>query len=118
VHKRPRWISPYHYRLDWQLWIAAICRTPDRSPWIFKFLLKLLQQDETILGLTAGDPWANEADHIKPRYVRIDRYRYKFHKAAQDEKDPPYWDRELLGRVYPRQGIASVDTLKEEIKRR
>jgi len=112
--RRPRWISPYHYRLDWQLWIAATCRRLDRSPWIFQFLLKLLQRDEAVLKLLADDPWDGRPE--KPKYIRIDMYRYKFHKPSAGEKDPPYWDREFLGRVYPRQGLASADSLKEEVK--
>lgn len=116
VYKHPRFISPYHYRLDWQMWIAAVCRSLDRSPWIFKFLLKLLQQDEGVLSLLEGDPWKDSTEN--PRYIRIDMYRYKFHRPVRGEKNPPYWDRMFLGRVYPRLGVASVESLKDEIKNR
>ena len=58
VRRAPRFLSPYHYRLDWQMWIAATCRTLDRSPWLYPFLIKLLQQDPAVLNeLMAGDPW-------------------------------------------------------------
>jgi hypothetical protein len=54
------WISPYHYRLDWLMWIACVCGGIERSPWLLKLLLKLLQQDEGVLSLLDSDPWANE----------------------------------------------------------
>ena len=54
------WISPYHYRLDWLMWIASVCGGIERSPWLLKLLLKLLEQDEGVLSLLDSDPWANE----------------------------------------------------------
>lgn len=54
------WISPYHYRLDWLMWIACVCGGIERSPWLLKLLLKLLEQDEGVLSLLDGDPWSNE----------------------------------------------------------
>lgn len=116
VNRSPKFISPYHHRLDWQMWIAALCRSLDRSPWIFTFLLKLLQQDRGVVGLIAKDPWASSSE--KPRFIRIDLFRYRFHKPRAVEKNPPYWDRQYLGRVYPRQGVATVEILKEEVKAR
>jgi len=115
-YKKPRFISPYHFRLDWMMWIAAACRRLDRSPWMFKLLIKLLQQDQAVVRLLADDPWAGTDE--KPKYIRIDRYRYKFHKRQAGEEDPPYWDREYQGRVYPRQGVATIDILKDEVKSR
>jgi lipase maturation factor 1 len=117
VNRSPQFISPYHYRLDWQMWIAATGRTIDRSPWMYRFLVKLLQQDDAVLnGLMAGDPWNDSP--VPPKYARIDRYRYKFHKPVKGEKNPPYWDRELIGKVYPRQGVATIESLEQEIGRR
>lgn len=115
-NRAPKWISPYHHRLDWQMWIAANCRTLDRSPWMFNFLIKLLQQDQAVLALMAGDPFAEEPPHLQPKYIRIDKFAYNFHKPKNGQQDSPYWDRKYLGRVYPRQGVASLETLKDEIK--
>jgi hypothetical protein len=113
VSRRPRWISPYHYRLDWQLWIASACRSLDQSPWLYSLLLKLLQQNETVLNLLANDPWQGYAE--KPKYIRVDRYRYRFHMPSLG--DPVYWDREFIGRVYPRQGLATQEGIKDDIHR-
>ena len=37
IYRKPRWISPYHYRLDWQIWIAAVSGRIERSPWLIKY---------------------------------------------------------------------------------
>lgn len=114
VCRSPRFISPYHYRLDWQMWIAANCMTIDRSSWMYSFFIKLLQQDDGVLNsLMAGDPWNGSCE--PPKYIRIDRYYYKFHETSKNEQNPPYWDRELLGRFYPRQGLATIESLKGEL---
>ena len=113
IRKRPRWISPYHYRLDWQMWIASTCQTIDRSPWMFNFLLKLLQGDGQVRGLLAKDPWEGSGEDAK--YIRVDKFRYKFHKAVKGENDPPYWEREFLGRFYPRQGLSTISSLVDQV---
>jgi hypothetical protein len=116
VMRRPRWISPYHYRLDWQLWIAALFGSVDRSPWMLVLLKKLLEADElTIKTLLANDPWHGE----KPKYIRVDRYHYKFHQRKRGERregPQPYWDREYRGRFYPKQGVATLLSLESATK--
>ena len=114
VTGRPRWISPYHYRLDWQMWIASACRSLDKSPWLFSLLSKLLEKNETTLKLLADDPWKGYAE--KPKYIRVDRYRYRFHKPKW-LGDPIYYDREFVGRVYPRQGLATLEGIDDEMRR-
>src|SRR6185436_2565462 len=42
VRRRPCFISPYHYRLDWQLWFAAL-HDFRREPWILNLVYKLLR---------------------------------------------------------------------------
>ena len=43
-------ISPYHYRLDWQIWFAAMS-VPQQHPWIFHLVWKLLHNDSGALSL-------------------------------------------------------------------
>jgi len=57
--RRPPWISPYHFRLDWLMWIACVCGGIERSPWLLNLLKKLLEQDEGVMGLLESDPWAS-----------------------------------------------------------
>jgi hypothetical protein len=112
--RQPRFISPYHYRLDWQMWIAATSKNIDRSPWMFGFLSKLLEQDPGVTNLMASNPWKDSLE--KPKYIRVDLFRYKFHKAAPGAKNPPYWDREFIRRIYPQRGLASLESLRNEPK--
>ena len=139
VRRRPRWISPYHYRLDWQMWIAAQSGGVERSPWLMSLLLKLLRQEKDVIDLIEGDPWkpashaslANGEDCIEecesPKYIRIEKYIYNFydHKThlrpqthhAENSK-PPYWVRQRVGRYFPRQGIATAEMLEDLLKKR
>lgn len=112
--KRPRWISPYHYRLDWQMWIASAMGSISRSRWMYTFLTKILEGDQHVIKtLLAKDPW----EGLTPKYIRVDRYRYKFSPKSNDGTKGPYWDREFLGRWYPTQGVTTLDSLKSELAR-
>ena len=42
--RRPCWMSPYHYRLDWLLWFAAMGE-PREYPWAVHLTWKLLEAD-------------------------------------------------------------------------
>jgi lipase maturation factor 1 len=117
VKRHPKFLAPYHHRLDWQMWIAATCKTIERSPWLYSFLIKLLDQDDAVVnGLMAGDPWQGSSE--KPKYIRIERYRYRLHRPRKGEGKPhAYWDRELLGAVYPRRGIATRESIVDDLNR-
>lgn len=114
-NRAPKWISPYHHRLDWQMWIASVVGSPwsGTNRWIPKFLYKLLQEDEDTLGLLESDPW--RGDERRPKYAKIDRYAYRFNRSSEKDENGhvPYWIREYKGRFYPTQGIASLKTLEE-----
>ena len=113
IHRPPRFISPYHYRLDWLMWIAASMQGLDRCPWMYSFLRKLLQQDHNVLDLLERDPWKDASE--KPIYIKVDLYLYRFHRKQPGETDAPYWDREFIKHIYPERGLASVDDLEEKI---
>jgi Lipase maturation factor len=93
---------------------------------MFNLLLKLLEQDPGVTRLLANtdqndggnDAMKTSAANAPAKYIRILLYRYKFHKPMPGEVDPPYWDRELIGRVYPRVGVATMASLQEEIRKR
>ena len=116
VYRSPRWISPYHYRIDWQLWIASVTGRIERNTWILTLLLKLLQQERDVLDLLENDPWSGS--DTSPRYIRVDRYRYRFFDKKKDtcsEGQSPYWVREKISRYFPRQGVMTEDMLKDII---
>lgn len=48
VSRRPCVITPYHYRLDWAIWFAAMAE-PRYYPWTLHFVYKLLQNDTAVI---------------------------------------------------------------------
>jgi hypothetical protein len=90
--RRPCWMSPYHYRLDWLLWFAAM-GTPREYPWAVHLVSKLLEADPATLGLLATDPF----DGAPPRYIHVEIYRYSF--APRGSK--LWWVRTRLGAWLP-----------------
>jgi hypothetical protein len=89
VRRAPCLITPYHYRLDWQMWFAALSDF-EREPWIVHLAYKLLRGDRGIKRLLARDPFPDRP----PRYVRARFYRYGF--APLGERGV-WWKRELAG---------------------
>jgi len=87
--ERPCWIAPYHYRLDWQMWFAAMT-TYERSPWLIQFLVKLLQGDPAAASLLANNPFPDQP----PRFLRADLYRYEF--TSPDDDTGAWWTRRRL----------------------
>ncbi len=92
--RRPCVVSPYHYRLDWQIWFAAMS-SPDRYPWTVHLVWKLLHNDPGALSLLANNPFAK----APPRYIRAELYRYEF--APPGEPDGAWWRRTPLGLWLP-----------------
>ncbi|HEU4732879.1 MAG TPA: lipase maturation factor family protein [Kofleriaceae bacterium] len=69
--RRPCVLGPYHLRLDWLIWFAAMYDEP-HDPWVLHVVWKLLDGDRAIRELLASDPFGGAA----PRFVRIRRFRY------------------------------------------
>ena len=78
VNRRPCIVSPYHWRLDWQMWFAAMS-PPEFHPWIFALVQKLLEGEKRILCLFAR----NSFPKAPPRFIRADWYRYQFTKPGE-----------------------------------
>lgn len=85
----PPQVAPYHLRLDWQMWFAAMS-SPNQYPWSLNLVWKLLHNDSHTLGLFAENPFPGKP----PRYIRILLYRYRF--ANPDNPKGNCWDRVLI----------------------
>lgn len=90
LNERPPQVAPYHLRLDWQMWFAAMA-TPYDYPWTVTLVNKLLHNNAAAVGLFAGNPFAQKP----PRYVRAVLYRYSFAKPGQSHHR--WWNRERIG---------------------
>lgn len=89
--RRPCVVSPYHLRLDWLMWFAALevgeLGGLSRETWLIGLLDKLLAADPATLSLMGPPPrFAGGA----PRFVRVDVYRYRF----TDPGESGWWARE------------------------
>ncbi|RLM88797.1 lipase maturation factor family protein [Haloarcula sp. Atlit-7R] len=91
--QRPRQLAPYHYRLDWQLWFAAMTSSPRRSPWFLALLDRLLAGDEATEKLLASVPFSETT----PTHVRAVRYRYRFTTPEERRETGQWWERERVG---------------------
>ncbi len=91
--RRPPQIAPYHHRLGWQLWFAAMSPTLRRHPWVLRLVEKLLAGDEGTLSLLRSDPFDGEA----PTHVRALRYRYRFTTPEERAETGRWWARERVG---------------------
>jgi hypothetical protein len=92
VLRRPCIVSPYHWRLDWQMWFAAMS-PPESHPWIFALVERLLEGEKRILRLFAHNPFPN----APPRYIRADWYRYQFTKPGERG----WWNRTFIAEYLP-----------------
>jgi hypothetical protein len=94
--RRPPQIAPYHLRLDWLMWFAAMSQY-ERHPWFVNFAAKLLRGDPAVLSLLARNPFP---DH-PPRYVRARLFRYRFTTPEERARTGAWWNRELTGPWFP-----------------
>ncbi|HUB07383.1 MAG TPA: lipase maturation factor family protein [Myxococcales bacterium] len=90
--RRPCFVAPYHLRLDWQIWFAAMEDVSD-EPWTVHFVWKLLHADGPTLALLAGNPFPEGP----PRYIRATLYRYEMVPPGS----PGWWRRRPLGEWLP-----------------
>ncbi|NMN98418.1 lipase maturation factor family protein [Antrihabitans stalactiti] len=105
--RRPRQFAPYHLRLDWLMWFAAISPIYAR-PWLFPLLRKLLDGDPATLKLLRTNPFPTEP----PMFVRALLYEYRFTTPQERRETGNWWSRTYIedylpspcARVSPPQG--------------
>jgi hypothetical protein len=103
VDRAPCWITPYHYRLDWQLWFVPL--SPDyQRGWFLSLTRKLLQGDPAVLALFAENPFPQRP----PRFIRAEFYRYQF--APLGSRDT--WRRTHVGEYLPPVSADDPDLLQ------
>jgi hypothetical protein len=96
LERMPPQIAPYHLRLDWLMWFAALS-SYSRHPWFVHFLGKLLEGDQPTLSLLRSNPFPGEP----PRYVRALLYEYHFTTPAERKQTGQWWKREFVSVYFP-----------------
>jgi len=94
--RQPPQVAPYHLRLDWLMWFAALS-SYNQQPWFVPFLAKLLEGDRPTLDLLASNPFPNSP----PRYVRAQLYEYHFTTPEERAASGQWWRREFIRPYFP-----------------
>ncbi len=90
VRRLPRQWAPYHLRLDWLMWFAAI--SPGYAePWLGPLMDRLLRNDRSTLRLLRHNPFPDDP----PTFVRAQLYRYSFTTWQELRRDRAWWHRTL-----------------------
>ena len=93
---RPPQVAPYHLRLDWLMWFAAMS-SPSDYPWFAELLLKLLQGNPGALSLLRTNPFPDRP----PRWIRAQLYLYRFTTPEERRRTGRWWDRRQVSPYFP-----------------
>jgi len=94
--RMPPQIAPYHLRLDWLMWFAAMSSYRDH-PWFINFVAKLLENDKPVLSLLKSNPFPN----APPKFVRAELWEYHFASPEAHKKTGVWWVRTDTGAWFP-----------------
>ena len=92
--RRPRFVAPYHPRLDWQMWFAAL--DPNGNRTLLEALVgRLLEGSPDVLGLMGPNPFPDRP----PKFIRLVYFRYFFSSPEARESTGAWWSREPRGNL-------------------
>ncbi|MFJ8666317.1 lipase maturation factor family protein [Streptomyces sp. NPDC093600] len=92
----PRQFAPYHLRLDWLMWFAALSPAYARD-WFGGFVERLLEGDRDTLRLLRHNPFPD----APPTHVRARLYRYRYTTWRELRETGAWWHRTLLREYMP-----------------
>ena len=102
IDEPPCLITPYHYRVDWQIWFAAMSE-PRKHLWLVHLVYKLLAGED--VGVFFEH---NPFPDAPPRWVRISLYRYEF----TDDLSEGWWRRERQKTWFGPVGASDLSELR------
>jgi hypothetical protein len=94
--RRPPQVAPYHLRLDWLMWFAALSPAYART-WFVALVAKLLDNDQATLKLLRANPFPDQP----PARIRARLYRYRFTSRDERRESGAWWIRHLVGEYLP-----------------
>jgi hypothetical protein len=102
--RMPPWVAPYHLRLDWQMWFAALA--PRQVPlWMVRLVERLLEGDRGVSRLLRRNPFSA----APPRYLRAAVWRYRFTTPAERRLGGGWWARTRVAEYLPAVSLADLD---------
>jgi Lipase maturation factor len=104
--RMPPQVAPYHLRLDWLMWFAAM-GPAERFPWIYELVTRLLQGDRATLKLLRENPFPEGP----PALVRARLYRYRFTSRGERRETGAWWTRTPVAEYLPPLALDSMGAL-------
>lgn len=92
--RRPGFVEPFHPRLDWQMWFAALDPQGYR-PLLESLIGHLLEGTPEVLGLMGRNPFPDSP----PKYIRLQYFRYFFSSPEERDASGAWWVRESQGNL-------------------
>ncbi|MNS68549.1 hypothetical protein D3C72_1018330 [compost metagenome] len=108
LSRNPRQVSPYHYKLDWQMWFASMSDYR-YNPWVLNLIARLLASQPQVMRLIREDPFQGQ----RPHFIRAELYIYNYTEPGSDQT----WKRTRIGPYLPPLNLESPsfrEYLKEE----
>jgi hypothetical protein len=102
LSRTPPQIAPYHLRLDWEMWFAAMSDYSE-NPWFSHLIEKLLLADPATINLIRNDPFG----YKRPHFIKADLYEYHFTTEYDRQQTGLTWNRKFLNSYMP---PVSLDT--------
>ncbi|MFF9817199.1 lipase maturation factor family protein [Streptomyces sp. NPDC014006] len=100
----PRQFAPYHLRLDWLMWFAAL--SPGYAgAWFEGLVERLLENDRDILRLLRRSPFPPDTP---PRHIRARLFRYRYTTWRELRETGACWKRTYVREYLPPTRLAGV----------
>ncbi|UQA91730.1 lipase maturation factor family protein [Streptomyces halobius] len=103
VRQLPRQFAPYHLRLDWLMWFAALSPAYARS-WFLPFVERLLENDRDTLRLLRVNPFPD----VPPARVRARIFRYRFTTWRELRETGAWWQRSEVREFLPPMALSPL----------
>ncbi|PKW11452.1 Lipase maturation factor [Streptomyces sp. 1222.5] len=100
----PRQFAPYHLRLDWLMWFAALSPAY-AGDWFGGLVERLLENDRDTLRLLRRSPFPPDTP---PRYVRARLFRYRYTSRRELRETGACWERTYVREYLPPTRLASA----------
>lgn len=92
ITRRPRRISPYQPRIDWQAWFLPL-GSYRYDTWFDNFIYHLLKGSKPVTALLRYNPFPD----TPPKYVRTVLYEYQFSSFKEKREHGWWWRRTYHG---------------------
>ncbi|MFJ8029170.1 lipase maturation factor family protein [Streptomyces sp. NPDC096032] len=100
----PRQFAPYHLRLDWLMWFAALSPAY-AADWFGALVERLLENDRDTLRLLRRSPFP---PGTPPRYVRARLFRYRYTSLRELRETGACWERTYVREYLPPTRLAGA----------